>query len=66
MRERTDAYGVEGEDIVIKFETCVVCQRDLGYDQLLVVPGDFAAITWGHDGLVRAGIYSGAMCSAAK
>lgn len=37
----SDAYGVEGEDIVVKFETCVVCQRDLGYDQLL------SCGTWG-------------------
>jgi len=30
----SDAYGTEGEDIQVMFETCVVCQRDQGYDQL--------------------------------
>lgn len=31
----SDAYGTEGEDIRVTFETCVVCQREQGYDQLL-------------------------------
>lgn len=31
----SDAYGVEGEDITIMFETCVVCERENSYDQLL-------------------------------
>lgn len=31
----TDAYGLEGEDIRIEFETCVVCERDNQFDQIL-------------------------------
>ncbi|NQZ92094.1 MAG: hypothetical protein HRT97_07095 [Moritella sp.] len=31
----SDAYGTEGEDIRVTFETCVVCQREQGFDQLL-------------------------------
>ena len=31
----SDAYGSEGEDIQVMFETCVVCQREQQYDQLL-------------------------------
>lgn len=37
----SDGYGIEGEDIKVKFETCVVCQRDQGYDLLL------SCSTWG-------------------
>ena len=31
----SDGYGIEGEDMTIKFETCVVCEREDKYDQLL-------------------------------
>lgn len=31
----SDAYGVEGEDIRVNFETCLVCQSDLQADKLL-------------------------------
>lgn len=31
----SDAYGKEGEDIYVGFETCAVCERDQGYDSLL-------------------------------
>lgn len=31
----SDAYGKDGEDIVVKFETCLVCQSDNKVDQLL-------------------------------
>lgn len=31
----SDAYGVDGEDMTIQFETCVVCERENNYDQLL-------------------------------
>lgn len=31
----SDSYGIEGEDIAVSFETCVVCERDQQYDQLL-------------------------------
>ena len=31
----SDYYGKEGENIRVKFETCVLCQREEGYDQLL-------------------------------
>lgn len=31
----SDAYGVEGEDMTIMFETCVVCEREDRFDQLL-------------------------------
>lgn len=31
----SDAWGKEGKDINISFETCVVCERDQGYDALL-------------------------------
>jgi len=37
----SDAYGTEGEDIQVTFETCVVCQREQQYDQLL------SCGTWG-------------------
>jgi len=38
----SDAYGIEGEDIKVEFETCIVCQRHQGYDQLL------SCATWGY------------------
>ncbi|GLS90084.1 hypothetical protein GCM10007916_11510 [Psychromonas marina] len=38
----SDAYGLDGEDIRVEFETCVVCQRQLGFDQLL------SCATWGY------------------
>lgn len=28
-------FGIEGQDIVVGFETCVVCRRDRGYDNIL-------------------------------
>ncbi|GGB90986.1 hypothetical protein GCM10011352_16290 [Marinobacterium zhoushanense] len=28
-------FGIEGEDIDVSFETCVVCQRNQGYDNVL-------------------------------
>lgn len=31
----SDGYGVEGEDMTIMFETCVVCERENKFDQLL-------------------------------
>jgi len=31
----SDAWGTEGADIDIRFETCVVCERNQGYDALL-------------------------------
>ncbi|MBN1005117.1 hypothetical protein [Amphritea pacifica] len=31
----SDFWGTEGENIDVRFETCVVCQRDLHYDALL-------------------------------
>ncbi|WP_411992235.1 hypothetical protein [Agarivorans sp. DSG3-1] len=31
----SDALGKEGEDIQVEFETCVVCQRDSGFDSIL-------------------------------
>ncbi|WP_221074523.1 hypothetical protein [Agarivorans aestuarii] len=31
----SDALGKEGQDIMVEFETCVVCQRDQGYDTIL-------------------------------
>jgi len=31
----SDAYGIEGEDMTIRFETCVVCEREDSFDQLL-------------------------------
>ncbi len=31
----SDAYGVEGQDIVVNFETCLVCQNDNDIDYLL-------------------------------
>ncbi|MGY5452362.1 hypothetical protein ACVFI8_15690 [Agarivorans sp. MS3-6] len=31
----SDALGKEGQDIQVEFETCVVCQRDVGYDSIL-------------------------------
>lgn len=38
----SDAYGIEGEDIDVSFETCVVCERELRYDTIL------ACGTWGY------------------
>lgn len=38
----SDSYGIEGEDINIRFETCVICERDSQYDQLL------SCGTWGY------------------
>jgi len=31
----SDSYGVEGKDIEVEFETCVVCERDRSYDNIL-------------------------------
>ena len=31
----SDIFGVEGQDINVQFETCIVCQREQGYDQIL-------------------------------
>jgi len=31
----SDGYGIEGEDMTIRFETCVVCEREDSFDQLL-------------------------------
>lgn len=31
----SDSYGVEGQHIRTEFETCVICERDMGYDSLL-------------------------------
>lgn len=31
----SDAYGKEGEDIIVKFETCLVCQNENSVDKLL-------------------------------
>ena len=39
----TDAYGIEGEDIFVKFETCAVCERDHTFDSVL------GCITWGYE-----------------
>jgi len=38
----SDAYGIEGENIDVTFETCVVCERELSYDTIL------ACGTWGY------------------
>lgn len=38
----SDAYGIEGQDIRVEFETCIVCQRGQGFDQLL------SCATWGY------------------
>lgn len=38
----SDAYGVEGKNINVQFETCVVCEREDRYDTLL------ACGTWGY------------------
>lgn len=38
----SDAYGVEGEHIRVEFETCVVCERQEGFDQIL------SCATWGY------------------
>ncbi|MGH1463445.1 MAG: hypothetical protein ACRBB6_15585 [Neptuniibacter sp.] len=31
----SDSYGIEGKDITVQFETCVVCERDRQYDNVL-------------------------------
>ncbi len=31
----SDAYGIEGKNIEVSFETCAVCERDRGYDSVL-------------------------------
>jgi hypothetical protein len=31
----SDSYGVEGQDLAVNFETCVVCERDRQYDNVL-------------------------------
>lgn len=31
----SDAYGIEGRDIKVEFETCAVCERDRQYDTIL-------------------------------
>ena len=38
----SDAYGIEGKNIRVEFETCIVCQRDQRFDQLL------SCATWGY------------------
>ncbi|PKG40304.1 hypothetical protein [Psychromonas sp. Urea-02u-13] len=38
----SDAYGIDGQDIRVEFETCIVCQRYQGFDQLL------SCATWGY------------------
>ena len=38
----SDAYGLEGKDLRIEFETCVVCEREQTFDQLL------SCATWGY------------------
>lgn len=38
----SDSYGVEGQHIRTEFETCVICERDMGYDSLL------SCGTWGY------------------
>jgi hypothetical protein len=38
----SDAYGIDGQDIRVEFETCIVCQRDQSFDQLL------SCATWGY------------------
>jgi len=38
----SDAYGIEGKHIRVEFETCVVCERERGFDQLL------SCATWGY------------------
>ena len=31
----SDIFGVDGQDIKVQFETCIVCQREQGYDLIL-------------------------------
>lgn len=38
----SDNYGIEGKPIRTTFETCVVCERDQGYDSLL------SCASWGY------------------
>ena len=38
----SDGYGVEGDDITIQFQTCVVCERDVGFDNVL------SCVDWGY------------------
>lgn len=38
----SDGYGIEGKDIVVRFETCAVCERDHTDDELL------SCVTWGY------------------
>ena len=38
----SDAYGIEGENIDVTFETCVVCEREFRYDTIL------SCGTWGY------------------
>lgn len=39
----SDAYGVEGKNIEVTFETCIVCEREDAYDKLL------SCGTWGYE-----------------
>ncbi|PKF63644.1 hypothetical protein CW745_02020 [Psychromonas sp. psych-6C06] len=38
----SDGYGIDGEHIRVEFETCIVCQREIGFDELL------SCATWGY------------------
>ncbi|WP_250657516.1 hypothetical protein [Alkalimarinus coralli] len=38
----SDGFGVEGEDIAVKFHTCVVCEREVGFDNVL------SCVDWGY------------------
>lgn len=39
----SDAYGIEGQDIRVSFETCIICERETTYDKLL------SCGTWGYE-----------------
>ncbi|MCG8668961.1 MAG: hypothetical protein MI867_06075, partial [Pseudomonadales bacterium] len=39
----SDAYGKEGENIWVRFETCAVCERDHTHNSLL------ACLSWGYE-----------------
>lgn len=39
----SDAYGIEGKPISVRFETCAVCSRDHTIDTIL------ACVSWGYD-----------------
>lgn len=38
----SDAFGIEGRDMFVKFETCAVCERDNQYDSIL------SCVEWGY------------------